>query len=813
MDTSSTQVVQSLPAGTVSSSTQFNSLTAPFTGSFTGSHTGAFTGIVNATNGIVSSSNQVQSLLPGGTVSSSAQYAGWVTASSQIDVRNTTGIATIATTGSNTFIGNQTVSGSVTLTGNLTVQGTSSVLYTTSSQLNVGTNRIIIGTDQSTRFGGLTIIDSGSANNSGSIYWDSVNNTFIYENVSSAPYHSAILIGGPKNYGALGNESGLTVGRIPVAVGNDHIDTNIASSSIRIDFTTLRTDIENGLYITGSVTASAGFTGSFAGTHTGTFPYASLTGIPSGIVSSSTQVQVLLPGGTVSSSAQYPGWVTSSVQINTGSFSGSITTASYVSPSGLPVGTLSSSNQVVWSSVNYNSGIVSSSGQVTPLLPNGTVSSSAQTVANLPAGTISSSTQFNNLNSPFTGSFTGSFAGAFPYASLTGIPSSIVSSSTQVTNFLPAGTVSSSGQINAGATANFASAVAAQLGTVHSASYLGTATTNNLTEGVTNLYYTDARVKTKISTDNVHSGSYLGTATTTNLAEGTNQYFTTARVISALPTNTVSSSNQVITFLPAGTVSSSAQVNLNSAFGTASQALTASYAINVSGTLAVNTDGLPEGFTNLYYLDSRVKTKLNVENVHSSSYLGTATTTNLTEGTNLYFTNARVVSALPGGTVSSSAQYPGWVTSSAQINTGSFSGSFTGSFKGDGSQITNIGVASLPAGIVSSSSQIDYNSIQNKLSGVVSSSTQVAPLLPASTVSSSTQIKIQADNHIFSGNGSTTIYTLSSSYDPSILTVSVDGLVQSLTTDYTVATNQVTFIDTPPSGSNIFVKGLRIVLL
>jgi len=110
----------------------------------------------------------------------------------------------------------------------------------------------------------------------------------------------------------------------------------------------------------------------------------------------------------------------------------------------------------------------------------------------------------------------------------------------------------------------------------------------------------------------------------------------------------------------------------------------------------------------------QVQTKLNAENVHSASFLGTATTTNLTEGINLYFTNqrakdalpgvvsssAQVPTLLPGGTVSSSAQYPGWVTAS---------------------------------------SQIDYNSIQNKLSGVISSSTQVKPLLPDGTVTSSAQ--------------------------------------------------------------------------
>jgi hypothetical protein len=65
---------------------------------------------------------------------------------------------------------------------------------------------------------------------------------------------------------------------------------------------------------------------------------------------------------------------------------------------------------------------------------------------------------------------------------------------------------------------------------------------------------------------------------------------------------------------------------------------------------------------------------------------------------------------------------------------------------------------------------------------------------------------------LFIGDGTTTIYTLSSSYDPSILTVSVDGMLNALTSDYSVSTNQLTFVSAPPSESNVFVKGLRITL-
>jgi hypothetical protein len=224
--------------------------------------------------------------------------------------------------------------------------------------------------------------------------------------------------------------------------------------------------------------------------------------------------------------------------------------------------------------------------------------------------------------------------------------------------------------------------------------------------------------------------------------------------------------------LPTGTVSSSTQIS-SVLVNSASYAATASLALGVSGSLAVNTDGLNEGVINLYYTDARVKTKLNAENVHSASFLGTATTTNLTEGINLYFTNQRVKDALPGvvssstqiptvlpgGTVSSSAQYPGWVTASSQIDYNSIQNKLSGVVSSS-QQIQPLLPANtvsssvqvqvfLPGGTVSSSaqypgwvtasSQIDYNSITNKLSGVVSSSGQVQPLLPGGTVSSSAQ--------------------------------------------------------------------------
>jgi hypothetical protein len=501
------------------------------------------------------------------------------------------------------------------------VQGTSSVLFVTSSQLNVGSNTITLNTTDVLRFGGLTVFDSGSAGESGSLFWDSVNNVWLYVHAGTSNT-SSILITGPENTGALGSEQFLTPNVLPKAgpIGDHIVNSQISDNGTQVG-------IVGGLKVTGSITASH-----IVPAVTDTFDLGSPT---------LKFRDLYLSGSTL-----YLGSL--AIRDNGGALS--------IGPSGSAIGTNSPVSGAFTGSFQGNGSQLTNISNAA--LPTGVISSSTQ----LPAGTVSSSAQY-------LGWVTAS--SQIDYNAITNKLSGVYSSSTQITDNLPAGTVSSSGQINAGATANFATAVAAQLGGVHSASFLGTATTNNLAEGVTNFYYTDARVKTKLNAENVHSASFLGTATTDNLTQGsTNKYYANSLVLDYINTLSVlSSSQQVVDRLPTGTVSSSTQIS-NVLVTSASYAATASLALGVSGSLAVNTDGLNEGVTNLYYTDARVKTKLSVENVHSASFLGTATTTNLTEGINLYFTNQRVTDALPG-VVSSSAQVKpllpdGTVTSSAQ---------------------------------------------------------------------------------------------------------------------------------------------------
>ena len=154
---------------------------------------------------------------------------------------------------------------------------------------------------------------------------------------------------------------------------------------------------------------------------------------------------------------------------------------------------ISGSSQVSYSSLsNIPSGIVSGSSQVTPLLPSGTVSGSSQVVytslSSIPGGIVSGSSQVT-------------------YSEISSIPSGIVSGSSQVTPLLPTGTVSGSSQVSYPSLSNIPAGIVSGSSQVvlNDADKTGFDTTD-VVEG-TNLYYTDARVKTKLDTDTVVSGS------------------------------------------------------------------------------------------------------------------------------------------------------------------------------------------------------------------------------------------------------------------------------------------------------------------
>jgi hypothetical protein len=160
-----------------------------------------------------------------------------------------------ATTASNTFNGNQTISGSVIITENLTVFGSSSIVYVTSSQLDIATNIIKVNAaNPGVRYGGLAVVDSGSNPQvSGSFLFDSQKDEWIFIHQSQGVITSSVFLLGPETFDDLGNETYLTQNRIPKGTGIEHLhDSNITDTGTVVSINS-NTEITGGLNISGSI--------------------------------------------------------------------------------------------------------------------------------------------------------------------------------------------------------------------------------------------------------------------------------------------------------------------------------------------------------------------------------------------------------------------------------------------------------------------------------------------------------------------------------------------------------------------------------
>jgi hypothetical protein len=145
----------------------------------------------------------------------------------------------------------------------------------------------------------------------------------------------------------------------------------------------------------------------------------------------------------------------------------------------------------------------------------------------------------------------------------------------------------------------------------------------------------------------------LNNFTTANLAEGTNLYFTNARVVSALI------AGDYITIEANGRISANVNVTSSSVSSSNSNVSAFAYLANVANTvLTLNnftTANLAEG-VNLYYTNARVisainplLTAANIVNFDSKVIADVTpllTTANVVETTNQYFTNVRVLQAV-----------------------------------------------------------------------------------------------------------------------------------------------------------------------
>jgi hypothetical protein len=197
----------------------------------------------------------------------------------------------------------------------------------------------------------------------------------------------------------------------------------------------------------------------------------------------------------------------------------------------------------------------------------------------------------------------------------------------------------------------------------------GLTNTDSLAEGSTNLYYTDARVTTRINATSIDAlsdvsltspssnqvliysgGAFVNQSLSTSvISEGTNLYYTNARVNTQVNTLAIANFGGLFTGTPTPGKIVSVEASGKLTFTDAPAGL-------------ANTDSLTEGSTNLYYTNARVTSRINTTSIDALSdvaitspasnhvliYSGgnfvnqTLSTSAVTEGTNLYYTNARV---------------------------------------------------------------------------------------------------------------------------------------------------------------------------
>jgi hypothetical protein len=406
-----------------------------------------------------------------------------------------------ATTGSNVFQGDQTVTGSLFISQNLIVGGSSSINFVSQSTLNIGTNIITVNAQNpGTRFGGLSVIDSGSSPTvSGSMLFDSVNDQwlFVHQAIVGSPITSSVLLMGPQTLDNLGAELYPTTNRVLKSVNAEHVgDSNISDDGTTV--TILSNTVING---TISSTGTTIVSGSSQISHDSTTGYVANRHIDHTAVSISAG-SGLSGGGDISA--------TRTVSLDTGS----VHFLDGVKKELNTEGVISGSSQVlngsgVWSgSAQLPSGVVSGSSQVltgtgiwsgSAQLPSGVVSGSSQVLAGT---TIHSGAFFNGI-SVVSGSAQISFNGItdkptlvsgssqITYGSLSGIPSGIVSGSSQITfgsiTGVPGGLVSGSSQIDLTATTNYSTGIKTRLnaeGVVSGSSQISYPSLSNIPSGI-----------------------------------------------------------------------------------------------------------------------------------------------------------------------------------------------------------------------------------------------------------------------------------------------------------------------------------------
>ena len=257
------------------------------------------------------------------------------------------------------------------------------------------------------------------------------------------------------------------------------------------------------------------------------------------------------------------------------------------------------------------------------------------------------------------------------------------------------------------------------------------------------------------------SGSYFIVADTATSAITASYALTSSFAVSALTSSYALNATATV---PAGTVSSSLQFNsltlpftgsftgsfrgilTGSTFGTASfavsssRAITSSFAITSSRAITASF----VDYTNIANKPTLVSSSTQINTgSFTGSFIGVITSAS-------FATTASYVAGAVADWNTLANKPAGIVSSSTQINTGSFSGSFTGTFTGTASVATTAISASfaptiLPSGIVSSSRQINTGSFTGSFIGA---------LIGTSSYANNANLLDGLDSFVFATTGS-----------------------------------------------------------
>jgi hypothetical protein len=222
-------------------------------------------------------------------------------------------------------------------------------------------------------------------------------------------------------------------------------------------------------------------------------------------------------------------------------------------------------------------------------------------------------------------------------------------------------------------------------------------------------------IKTKLDTDSVISGS--SQVSYVGLSNIPSGIISSSTQIDTLFNidGLVSGSSQIIPLLPVGTVSGSSQVSYNGLSNIPSGIISSSTQIDA----LFNVDGLVSG----------------------SSQIDATATTNWATGIKTQLNSNTVISGSSQVSYNGLSNIPaGIISSSAQIDTlFNIDGLVSGS-----SQVSYVGLSNIPGGIVSGSSQVSYTALSNIPGGIVSGSIQI--LGGSNILSGSNQTNITSIN-------------------------------------------------------------------